>query len=255
MLVDTHVHLHFDAFDADRDEVMERAVRAGVGYFIEVGTDVTHSRQALEYARRFKNVYATAGIHPHEAGTASAADLKAIEDLLKDPKVVALGEIGLDFFRDHSSVESQERVFELLLDIYERSGKPLVIHCRDAFDRLHEMLAARKKNYRGVMHCFSGDAAVMQRFVALGFHISFAGPLTYKKNDGLREACRTCPKDRLLLETDAPYLPPQTMRGKRNESAYMVETAETAAKLHGVDLPELAAMIYRNANQLFGIKK
>ncbi len=254
MFVDTHIHLHFPEYEADRAEVIRRSQEAGVGLFINVGTDAASSQASLSLANQYDFVYAAAGLHPHDANRATAEELDAIEKLLQEKRMVAIGEVGLDFFRDHSTREEQEEVFRRFLSLHQKIKKPLIIHCRDAYDRMLEVLEEEiPAPVRGVMHCFSSDRATMERFVEYGFYISFAGPLTYKKNDVLREACKACPKDRLLFETDAPFLPPQTARGKRNEPAYLLETARTGAELHGVTLEELGKMTTANAKRLFGI--
>lgn len=250
--VDTHVHLHFPDFEEDQDEVMSRAQKAGVELFINVGTDVGSSKKALALAHKHKHVLATAGIHPHDAKEATPEAMSEIKKLLGDSRVVAIGEVGLDFFRDHSPQEDQKRILIEFLDFYQELEKPLILHCRDAYEAMEKLLRQEvQPPILGVMHCFSSDQATMKRFLDLGFYISFAGPLTYKKNDALRDACRACPIDRLLLETDAPFLPPQTKRGKRNESSYMIETAETAAELHGLSLEELGVKTSQNARNLF----
>src|SRR3990167_145063 len=213
-LADSHVHLHFPDYDADREAVIESACRAGVELFINVGTDLASSEQSIELGRKYPFIYATAGIHPHDSTKADEPTLAAIRKLLTNERIVAIGEVGLDFYRDHSPREQQIKVFRRFLDFHRQTGKPLVLHCRDAYDEMYEILSSElDPPCSGVMHCFSSDTTDMKRFVDLGFYISFAGPLTYKKNDVLREACADCPPDRLLLETDGPFLPPQTRRG------------------------------------------
>ncbi len=253
-LTDTHIHLHFPQYDADRAEVIERAVRGGVGCFLNIGTDLENSRQALAIAEQYPQVYASIGYHPHETKHAHDADLSELAKLIRHPKVVAIGEVGLDYFHEHSAREVQEKVLKTFLGWYEQYGKPLIIHCRDAYEDLLQILRSfQKAPYRGTLHCYSSDAETMKKYLDLGFHIAFGGALTYKKNDALREACSLCPKDRLLLETDAPYLPPQSKRGQRNEPLYMIETAECAAKLHGLSLDGIADLTTANAKRLFAI--
>lgn len=249
--VDTHAHLHFPDFDTDREETFKRLREAGIEFFLNVGTDVESSKKSLEFAQKYDNVYAAAGIHPNDTKDAQPEQVQQILELLKNPKVVAIGEIGLDYYRDHSPKEKQKQILNAFLDFYQILGKPLILHCRDAYSDLAEVFEARGKNWKGVMHCYSSDAETMKRFLALGFHISFAGPLTYKKNDVLREACKACPLDRLLLETDSPFLPPQSMRGKRNEPAFMIETARTAAEVHGLSVEEIGTRTTANARRLF----
>lgn len=253
-LTDTHVHLHFPDYDADRREVIERAVRGGVSCFLNIGTDLEDSRKAVAIAEEYPEVYAAIGFHPHETKTAGTEELAALEKLLTHPKVVAIGEVGLDYFHEHSPRDVQAKLLQTFLGWYEKYQKPIIIHCRDAYEDLLNILKAHTQApYRGTLHCYSSDAATMKKYLDLGFHIAFGGALTYKKNDRLREACAACPKDRLLLETDGPYLAPQTVRGKRNEPFYMTETAEFAAKLHGVTVDEIAALTTANAKSLFGI--
>ncbi|MFH0985239.1 MAG: TatD family hydrolase [Candidatus Omnitrophota bacterium] len=253
-LTDTHVHLHFPQYDADRREVIERAVRGGVSSFLNIGTDLENSRKAIAVAEGYPEVYAAIGYHPHETKTASAEDLAALEKLLTHPKVVAIGEVGLDYFHDHSPRDVQAQLLQTFLGWYEKYQKPIIIHCRDAYEDLLNILKTHTQlAYRGTLHCYSSDAATMKKYLDLGFYIAFGGALTYKKNDPLREACAACPKDHLLLETDGPYLAPQSVRGKRNEPLYMIETAECAAQLHGVTVEELAELTTTNAKRLFGL--
>lgn len=254
MFADTHVHLHFPDYDADRADVLKRAREAGIELFINIGTDAASSGQALAIAEKEEGIYATAGIHPHDATAGDDAAFAAISKLLEHPKMAAIGEVGLDFFRDHSPREKQKEVLRKFVALHKKTKKPLVLHCRDAYDELISLLKEEMTPpCHGVIHCFSSDKPMMTRLVDLGFYISFAGPLTYKKNDALREACRACPKDRLLLETDAPFLPPQSMRGKRNESSFLIETAEVAAELHGMSLDDLGNVTTANARKAFGL--
>lgn len=250
---DTHVHFHFEDFESDREEAIQRARDAGVRLFINVGTDETSSRLSIELARRYPDFFAAAGIHPHDAKDAAPEKLRLFEDLLKEEKVVGIGEVGLDFYRDHSPHDVQKEVLLFFIAKHFETGKPLIIHCRDAYPELIEILKKQGSRYTGIIHCFSSDAEIMAELTGLGFCISFAGPLTYKKNDVLREACRQCPSDRLLLETDAPFLPPQSKRGKRNESSYLLETAQTAAEVRGITMRDLAMLTTANARRVFNL--
>lgn len=252
MFFDSHTHLHYENFNEDREEMIRRAEAAGVRYFLNVGTDLESSRASLKLAEAHPNIWGAAGIHPNDSANACEADFEEIEKLLAHPRMVAVGEVGLDFYRDHASPEVQKKVFDRFIEMAGRLGKPLVIHCRDAYEAMDDILKSSGGRERfGVMHCFSSDRPVMEKFLDLGFYISFAGPLSYKKNEALREACRACPLDRLLIETDAPFLPPQTLRGKRNESAFMMETAQVMAELHGLPLERLAEQTTQNAKRLF----
>ena len=254
ILTDTHLHLHFSQYDADRAAVIDRALKSGFRHLLNIGTGLEDSKKAIAVAEQYPQIYAAVGYHPHEAKTANPSDLAELFKLLAHPKVVAIGEVGLDHFHDHSPRDVQEKVFRTFLAWYQESQKPLIIHCRDAYDTLLGILKETAASpYRGVLHCFSSDVSTMTKFLDLGFYVAFGGALTYKKNDVLRDACRACPKDRLLLETDAPYLAPQSRRGQRNEPLYLVETAECAAGLHGMEAESLAALTTGNAERLFGL--
>lgn len=254
ILADTHLHLHFPQYDGDRAAVIERAIQGGVRFLLNVGTSLEDSKKAIAVAEVYPEVYAAIGYHPHESKTAADNDLEELSRLLQHPKVVAIGEIGLDYFHDHSPRETQQNVLRTFLDWYRQYQKPIIIHCRDAYDDLLGMLQETGSgSFRGELHCFSSSAETMKKFLDLGFYIAFGGALTYKKNDALREACRVCPKDRLLLETDAPYLAPQSKRGQRNEPSYLTEIAAFAAGLHGVKVEQMAAWTTANAQKLFGL--
>ncbi len=252
-LIDTHCHLHFSDYDEDRDEVIRRSIEKGVVGFVEIGTTLDDSKCALDLARKHPEIFAAIGVHPTESHRIQPDDFAQFENLLKSPKVVGLGEIGLDYYHKDSPKETQQEVLTKFLDIYKRGGKPLVVHCREAYDDLFEILKSNGQAYRGTIHCYSSDAKNMRKFLDLGFHISFGGAITYKKSDVLREACAECPMDRILLETDAPYLAPQSVRGKRNESFYVAEAAALIAKLHSTTIEEVARMTTQNAKTLFGI--
>jgi TatD DNase family protein len=253
-LFDTHAHLHFPEFDADREAMLARARESGVRRMLTIGTDGETSRAALALATREADVWATVGIHPHDAAQADAAALAEIERLASEPRVVAVGEIGLDFFRDLSPREDQQRAFRTLVGIARRVRKPVVIHCRDAHEDTLAILAEeRVAEVRGIMHCFSGDVAIARRCLDLGLLISLAGPVTYPNARALPEVARFVPGDRLVVETDCPFLPPQGYRGKRNEPAYLSITATRVADLRGETIDALAARTTANACALLGI--
>jgi TatD DNase family protein len=253
-LFDTHAHLHFPDLAADLPAVMARARAAGVRRMVTIGTDVETTREALAVAAGDPEVWATAGAHPHEAGTSDDAVLAELERLAAEPRIVAVGEIGLDYFRNLSPREEQERVFRACLAIARRARKPVVIHCRDAHDDVLRILAEeRVGEVGGIMHCFSGDTAVARRCLDLGLLISLAGPVTYPNARALPDVARMVPADRLVVETDCPYLPPQGHRGERNEPAYLVLTANRVAELRGEPLEELAARTTANACALLGV--
>ncbi len=253
-LFDTHAHLHFPEFDADREAMLARAREGGVRRMLTIGTDPETSRAAVALAARESDVWATVGIHPHDAAEADAAALDEIERLAAEPRVVAVGEIGLDYFRNLSPREDQHGVFRAMLGIARRTRTPVVVHCRDAHEDTLAILAEeRVGDVRGIMHCFSGDVAVARRCLDLGLLISLAGPVTYPNARALPEVARFVPGDRLVIETDCPFLPPQGYRGKRNEPAYLSITAARVAELRGESFDKMAATMTANACALLGI--
>ena len=251
-LFDTHAHLHFPEFAGDLDAVLARARAAGVRGMVTIGTDVATSRAAAALAAREPDVWAAVGIHPHEAADADEAALTEIESLASAPRVVAIGETGLDFFRDRSPREAQTRAFTAQVALARRLGKPVLVHCRDAHAETLALLAADGPLERGgIMHCFSGDVALARRCIELGLLVSLAGPVTYPKPGALPDVARAIPADRLVVETDCPFLPPQPYRGKRNEPAYLAITAARVAELRGEPLADLAGRMSDNARVLF----
>jgi len=253
-LFDTHAHLHVPEFADDLPAVLERARAAGVQRMVTIGTDVATTTAALALAARLDGVWATAGIHPHDAGDADEAAFADIERLARDARVVAIGEIGLDFFRNLSPREAQERTFRRLLDLARRLGKPAVMHCRDAHAETLAVLAEeRVHEVGGIMHCFSGDVAIARRCLDLGLTISLAGPVTYPNARALPDVARFVPADRLVVETDCPFLPPQGHRGRRNEPAHLALTAARVAELRGEPLATLGPRMSDNARRLFRV--
>ena len=255
MLFDTHAHLQFPEFDADLPAVLERARGAGVRWMLTIGTSVETSRAAVALADLEPDIYAAVGIHPHDA---SEADDQTFEELQKlaesSPRMVAIGEIGLDFFRNLSPREVQIEVFRRQLDLSRRVRKPVLIHCRDAHTETVEILRAEGvREVGGIMHCFSGDEAVARQCLDLGLLVSIAGPVTYPNARKLPAVVKMVPGDRLVVETDCPFLPPQPYRGKRNEPAYLPITAARVAELKGVPEDKLGAQMAENALALFGI--
>lgn len=245
---DTHCHLGYDDVDPAVDHA--RALAAQVTDFVLVGIDLSSSQRARELSGALAGARWSAGLHPNYAGRFEA-EWDAIEALCREDGCAAIGETGLDFFRDRASREQQERSLRAHLDLAQETGLPVILHCRDAHEALLAVLRERAP-LRGVMHCFSGDRALALAAVELSLHVSFAAPLTYPKNHALREAAAAVPADRLLVETDAPFLPPQTRRGKRNEPAFLRETLAMLAAVRGVDEAELAATTFANAVALFG---
>ena len=254
-LFDTHAHLHFPELVADLDGVLERARAAGVAAIVTVGTDRETNPAAVALADRLAGVYASVGIHPHDAAEAIEEDYAAVEMLARhSPKVVALGEMGLDFFRNLSPPDVQVAAFRRQLGLARRLGKPVILHCRDAHEETLAILAEeRVADVGGVMHCFSADVAVARRCLDLGLVISLAGPVTYKNARALPDVARFVPEDRLVVETDCPYLPPEPHRGRRNEPAYVRLTAARVAELRRGDPEALAAAMTDNAARLFRV--
>jgi TatD DNase family protein len=255
MLIDTHAHLEMDAYDRDREAVLERAAQAGVEVIVTVGTTLPDAEKAVALARRYAPVYAAVGIHPHDVKQVDAATYDALRGLARQPKVVAIGEIGLDFFYNHSPREVQLRRFCEQMDLAAELDLPVIIHDREAHAETLAILQSFSGRLQGVLHCFSGDLAMARKCLEMGFHLSIAGPVTYRKAEQLREVALAAPLERLLVETDAPYLAPLPYRGKRNEPAYVAQTARYLAVIRGLPFEELARQTTANARQLFRFQK
>jgi TatD DNase family protein len=255
-IIDSHAHVDARHFDGDRDAVLERAREAGVRLIVNVGADVPGSRRSVDLAGAHDDVYATVGIHPHEAAKTTEEDWRSIEELCGAPKVVAIGECGLDRGPwNDAPMELQERLLRRHVGLARETGLPLVIHNRDTYPDLFRILEdeAGLGALRGVMHCFSGGVDELRRSVDLGFYVSFSGVLTFKSAEALREAARIAPHDRVMVETDCPYLTPVPHRGKRNEPAHVVHTAGKLAELLGVTRPEVERMTERNTLAAYDI--
>ena len=253
MLVDSHCHLDFPDFAPERDAVVQRAGESGIGWMLTICTHVSRFDQVKAVAEAYPNVFCTVGIHPHEAGReppTSAADLIA---LAEHPKVVGLGETGLDFYYEHSPRADQERSFRAHIAAARETGLPLIVHTRDADVDTLRILEEEHANgpFPGVIHCFSASRALAEAAVDLGLYISFSGIVTFKNATELRETARTLPVERLLVETDAPYLAPEPKRGKRNEPAFTAFTAARVAELRGLETDEFARVTTENFFRLF----
>jgi TatD DNase family protein len=256
-LIDTHLHLDEEAFRPDRDEVVARASAAGVETMISIGITAATSRAAVDLAKTYRSVYAAVAIQPNYVSQAAPGDWDTIQELATQAKVVAVGETGLDRYWDYAPFETQVEFFDKHLDLARRLDLPFIVHCREAEREVVDQLkrAATNGPLRGVMHSFSGDAETALACVELGLFISFAGMLTFKKNDALRAVAAQVPLDRLLVETDAPYLAPTPFRGKRNEPAYVRHTAEVLASVRNLTLDEIAQVTTDNARRLFGFRE
>ncbi len=259
--IDSHAHLDSPRFDADRQAVIERAKEAHVAVIVNVGTDLKSSQQAVGLAAEHDMIYAAVGMHPHHAKRLDGTALAGLRELAQHPKVVAVGEIGLDFYRDLSPRDVQQRAFRAQLAWAAKLGKPVIIHDRDAHKEVMSILAdwaTGQKNSplagrMGVLHTFSGDSAMAEWAMDLGFYISISGPVTYRNARQLPKIVQSLPLDRLLVETDCPYLAPHPHRGKRNEPAYVRLVAERIATLRGIPLHSLAEATTANTRRLFGL--
>src|SRR5437016_2972530 len=259
MFIDSHCHIDGPEYDADREEVIARARDAGVSFMLNVGTGDPNSgafERAVELAEKHSEIYAAVGVHPHDAKLFDDAAEQRLVNLVRQSKrVIAWGEIGLDYYYDHSPRETQREVFRRQLRLAREQDLPVVIHSREADDDTTRILTEELAGYErgGVLHCFGGSLAMAQEAIKIGFFISFAGNLTFKKAENLREIARQLPLGRLLIETDCPYLTPVPFRGKRNEPARVVETARCLAAIHDRDLQDIASTTTENFRTLFGV--
>ncbi|HRT27606.1 MAG TPA: TatD family hydrolase [Syntrophales bacterium] len=253
MYIDSHAHLEMKEFDRDRAKVVKRALEAGVEYIVTVGTTLEDCRKALAIAKQHENVFAVVGIHPHEVKSIDPETYDTIRSLASADKVVAYGEIGLDFFRNLSPKDVQIKRFGEQLELAEELDLPVVIHDREAHRETLEMLKGWKGKKRGVVHCFSGDRTMAMECIDLGFYISIPGPVTFPKSEKMRDVVKGVPLNRLLIETDAPYLTPHPYRGKRNEPAYVVFTARKIAEVKGITPEEVGKVTSQNAKDIFGL--
>ena len=252
-LVDTHCHLTLDDFRRDSSKVIERARAAGVGYMMNVGFDLSTSRASIELAEEHDFMRATVGVHPHDASTVDDSTLRELARLTEHPLVLAVGETGLDYYRDLSPREDQRRAFRRQIALARETGLPVVVHSRDAQDEVLRILEEEGRgDVRGVMHCFPGDEDYAARVVDLGFHIGIGGPVTFSDHGRLVGVAKTAPLNRILLETDSPWLAPKPHRGKRNEPAHVRLVAERISDLRGVSLPDVARATTGNCYRLFG---
>ena len=261
MFADSHAHLDFSDFDTDREQVFERARAAGVQYLMAMGGagGPAHLRSGIEIAQGCgnvwrENVWATAGIHPHDAQQATEEHFVELAELAKHLRFAAIGEIGLDYHYDHSPSDTQERVFVRQMEIAAAARLPIVIHCREAWDDCLNLLEQhwRRTGLGGILHCFSGTVSDARRGMEMGFYVSFAGNVTFPKAGELRDVAAQIPRDSLLIETDCPFLAPVPKRGKRNEPSYVVHTAAQLAALHNCPVEEIAAFATRNFLEFVG---
>ncbi len=251
--IDTHCHLEMRTFDNDRDEVIKRAADANVTFIINAGSDRRGNLSGLELSAAYPQIYSAVGIHPHDAKTLDEAFYNELKEWIKKPKVVAVGEIGLDYYYFHSPKGVQIEAFRRQIILAREARLPIIVHSREAKNDTLRILRDEIADTTGVLHCFSGDLNMAKKAMELGFYISLAGPITFKKAADLREVAKFIPDEFLLIETDAPYLSPTPMRGKRNEPSFIKHTAEVIADLRGVTLDDLARITTLNAQKLFSI--
>jgi len=255
-IVDSHAHLEMEQFDADRGEMLERARAAGVEALLAIGSGSSPAERldaAIPFAERYDWIYATVGIHPHDASSATEEHFARLAELARHPKVLAWGEMGLDYYYDHSPREVQQRVFVRQLELARAAGQPVVIHCRDAWDDCLRILEQEwgSSGLGGILHCFTAGMPEARRGLEMGFLVSFAGNVTYPKMQHLRDAAREIPLASLLTETDAPFLPPQGRRGKRNEPAFVVEVAQALGNVRDLAPETVAATTAANFKRFF----
>ena len=258
-LIDSHAHIDFPQFADDREAMLERARDAGVGTLLAIGTGPGPEKldAALPYAEQHDWIYTSVGIHPHEAKDVTPHHLDELARLAQHPKVIAWGEIGLDYFYDHSPREVQATVFRAQMELAHAAKLPIIIHCREAWDDCLSLIEQhwKPKGLGGILHCFTGTIDHAKRGLEMGFLVSFAGNCTYPKTQNLRDVARDLPIDRVLIETDAPYLAPQPYRGKRNEPAYVAEVAKTLAAVRNLATEEIAAATAANFRRFFRIAR
>ncbi len=251
-LFDSHAHLDDDKFDCDREETINKIFDSGVCAFVNIGADMESSKRSIALASKYDNVYATVGIHPHDVSDMTEADIEELEQLAKHKKVVAIGEIGLDYFYDNSPRDKQKYWFARQLQLAEKLNMPVTIHNRDAHADTMEILKNSKAT--GIIHCYSGSAEMAKQLVDMGFYISFAGPVTYKNSKNAVQSALAVPMDRILIETDSPYLAPDGFRGKRNDSSLVRYVCEKLAEIKGVTFEEMAKQTKENAKRVYRIE-
>ncbi len=254
MLIDSHAHLDMKQFDSDRDQVIDRALSADVRHIITVGIDIKSSLNAVKLTTHYPSIFATTGIHPHNADNANKNDLEQIALIAQQDKIIAIGEIGLDFFRNRSARQNQIEVFTQQLDLAISLNLPVVIHDREAHTETVNILSSFKRNgLHGMIHCFSGDYKLAHTFIKMGYYISIPGTVTFNNASQIQDVVRRVPLNKLLLETDAPFLTPLPHRGKRNEPSYIVHTAQKIANLRGISFEEISYQTSKNVCELFNL--
>ncbi len=255
MYFDTHAHLDDFKFREDQDQVIARAREAGLELIVNVGYNVASARRTVQLTKEYDFIYGTVGMHPHDAKDLDGDSLRELRKLAAEPKIVAIGEIGLDYYYDHSPRDVQQRVFRRMIDLAREVKLPIVIHDRDAHEDIFRILKEEDAaEVGGIFHCYSGSWPLAKEAVEMGFYISIAGPVTFHNAKKVVEVVKEVPLEWLLIETDSPYLAPVPYRGKRNEPAYMVKVAEMIAQIKGLDVEKVARVTTENGKRAFNIK-
>jgi TatD DNase family protein len=254
MFIDTHAHLDFDRFDKDRDGVIQAAYDAGVKRIVNVGADMESSRNSVNLAKEYDFIYAAVGVHPHDAKGINEDDYTELRELAQNDKVVAIGEIGLDYYYDNSPRKEQQEAFKKQLQLAKELNLPVVIHSRDAKEDTLKILEESAEGLQGILHCYAYDLATAKRIIDMGFYLAFGGVITFNNAKDLRAVVKDISLEDILIETDAPYLTPAPHRGKRNESKFVINVAERIAEIKGISLEEVAKVTTANAKKLLNLK-
>lgn len=253
MFVDTHAHLDFESFDDDRDAVIQRAIENKLSAIITIGTSLETSRQAIRFAENYASIYAAVGVHPSDCAEADEKDYQEIEKLAANKKVIAIGEIGLDYYRMYTDKETQKNAFKKQIQIARKVKLPVIVHTRESQNDAIQMLVDEGANdVSGVLHSFSGTSDILEKALSTNFYISYTGGVTFK-NSTTDDLVANTPVERLLLETDSPFITPVPFRGKRNEPSYVIHTAKRIAEIKGISVEKLAEITTENARHLFGL--
>jgi len=254
MLFDTHAHLDDEKYDTDRDEVIKNIYDGGVSLLVNVGSDMESSEKTLELAKKYSFIYAAVGVHPYSAPHLTEEDVCALKEMAKEDKVVAIGEIGLDYHFEDTDKIGQKRGFIRQIELAKHLDLPYIVHDRDSHQDCYDIIK-NSGYFRGVMHCFSGSAEFAKQMIDIGFYISFAGTVTFKNAKKVHEAAKAVPLERLLIETDSPYLAPEPYRGKRNIPLNVIKTLEAIADIKGISKEELLKITMENGKRFFGINQ
>lgn len=252
-LFDSHAHLDDEQFDEDRKEVIDKIINSNVKRIVNVGADIKTSESSIKLAQQYEFIYAAIGIHPHDVSNCKLSDIEYLKELAANEKVVAIGEIGLDYYYDHSPRDVQRNWFARQIELSEELKLPFIVHSRDASEETHDIIKANKKKSAFVLHCFGQSLEMAKKYIDMDGYISFAGPVTYKKSVKLREIIKNIPKDRILIETDCPYLSPEPKRGKRNDPTNVELIAKTLASELNISTDKLAEITFDNASRFFSI--